>query len=116
MVVITKGHGDDGKRLVVPSAAYDNFYKGAGWRKVDDNSVVPMKKTKRNVDTAPVSDVNDVDDADEWDGYEDDQEEYTKPLSEMNREELEKYAEKLGVDLTGLSTAKQYREAIKAVV
>lgn len=42
------------------------------------------------------------------------EEEVEKPLSEMNRQELERKANSLGVDITGLTTNKQIREAIRS--
>lgn len=102
MVRICKGEGESKKELTVPTAAFDNFYKGAGWQKVDTASE-PIIESEE----------------DEWDGYdenEDNEEEFTKPLSEMTRPELEAYAAKLGVDLSGLTSNKQYREAIKAAM
>lgn len=103
MIRIQKGEGESRKELKVPAAAFNNFYKGAGWQKVD---AVPESASMEAEE-------------DEWDGYEDGEEgddEFTKPLSEMTRPELEAYAAKLGVDLTGLNSNKQYREAIKAAM
>ena len=51
----------------------------------------------------------------DWDSIEDD-EEVSKPISEMNNAELKEYATKLGIDISGLSSNKQLREAIKAVI
>ena len=104
MVTIEKavGNGTASRVLTVPTSAYDNFYKGAGWRIVSS----AVSKTVLNV----------AEEVDEWDGYDDSEEEITKPLSEMNRTELEEYAAKLGVDLSGLTSNKQYREAIKSAM
>lgn len=105
MIKICKGEGNDKKVLKVPEAAYNNFYKGAGWRREDGVSDVVESEESP--------------DEDEWSGYDDEEEndeEIMKPLSEMNRSELEAYAAKLGVDLTGLTSNKQYREAIKAAM
>lgn len=101
MVKIWKGEGEGKRELKVPLAAFENFFKGAGWQKSEGNNTTNTSEE------------------DEWDDYvdgEESEEEFTKPLSEMNRYELEAYAAKLGVDLTGLNTNKQYREAIKAVM
>lgn len=103
MVRIRKGEGENKKELRVPAAAFKNFYEGAGWQRVDAASEFASVETEE----------------DEWDGYEGDEDgddEFTKPLSEMTRPELEAYAAKLGVDLTGLNSNKQYREAIKAAM
>lgn len=100
MVRIQKVVGDGTRELTVSTAAYNNFYKGAGWQKIGVVSTVAAKSEEE----------------DEWDGFEEADEEPSKPLSEMTRYELEAYAAKLGVDLTGLSSNKQYREAIKAAI
>ena len=103
MIRICKGEGESKKELRVPTAAFKNFYEGAGWQRVNATSESTSVETEE----------------DEWDGYEGDEDsddEFTKPLSEMTRSELEAYAVKLGVDLTGLNSNKQYREAIKAAM
>lgn len=103
MLRIYKGEGEGKKELLVPVSAYENFYKGAGWTKGDVVSEASLEEG----------------DEDEWEGYDDGEEgeeEFIKPLSEMSRSELEAYAAKLGVDLTGLNSNKQYREAIKAAM
>lgn len=101
MITIKKtiGKGTE-KVLTIPKSAYDNFYKGAGWQ--FDSATAKTSKTSLEED--------------EWAGYDENEEEITKPLSEMNRAELEEYAAKLGVDLSGLTSNKQYREAIKAAM
>lgn len=100
MVIISKGE----KKLKVTKSAYKNFYKHAGW-------VVEKEKVK----VQSVIDTDDTSD-EEWDEVMADDEEPTKPLSEMNRAELEEAAKELGVNLVGLSTNKQIREAIKAAM
>ena len=87
----------DALKLKVTNSAYKNFYKDAGWDLVD--------AAEEHGEWAEAE-------AEEWAEAEG----VTKPLSEMNRSELEAYAAQLNVDLTGLSSNKQYREAIKAVM
>ena len=87
----------DALKLKVTNSAYKNFYKDAGWDLVD--------AAEEHGECAEAE-------AEEWAEAEG----VTKPLSEMNRSELEAYAAQLNVDLTGLSSNKQYREAIKAVM
>lgn len=95
-----------GKELTVANSAYRNFYKGAGWQVVGN-----VSGHKPHEHMAEESDTTD----EEWDdAMADEDEEPTKPLSEMNRAELEAMASRLGVSLAGLSTNKQIREAIKA--
>lgn len=111
MIRIQKGEGESRKELRVPTAAFNNFYKGAGWQRCD----AAPETVSAPVESGEVEGTEE----DEWDGYEDGDdgdEEVTKPLSEMTRSELEAYAAKLGVDLTGLNSNKQYREAIKAAM
>lgn len=104
MVVIKKGTN----RLKVTNSAYKNFYQYAGW-------VVEEEKTKKKEKPQPEVNNDEVSD-EEWDEAMSDDEEPTKPLSEMNRAELEELAKELGVNLAGLSTNKQIREAIKAAM
>lgn len=103
MVTIIKGEGENRKTLQVARSAYKNFYKGAGWQIDEDVKIVTSQES---------------DEDDEWADYDDngEKDEPMKPLSEMSRAELEERAKELGVDLTGLSSARQMREAIKAAM
>lgn len=105
MVAIKKGS----KRLRVPNSAYENYYKGFGW-KLDDG--VEIKKPAKQVEN-PVEDLSQVDeDEEDWDSVVDEDEEVEKPLSEMNHNELKKKAASLGINTAGLNS-KQLREKIK---
>lgn len=97
MIVIEKG----AKTLEVSKSAYENFYRNAGWHSVEGS----------DLDTATVA-LDDVDE-DAWDKALS-EEEPTKPLSEMNRAELEAEAKRQGVSLAGLSSNKQIRDALRA--
>lgn len=101
MLLIGKGK----KKLKVTDKAYDNFYKNSGWEVLKQLGTKVKKPVKETVES----------EVDEWEGVEDDSE-VKKPLSEMNRQELEEYAAELGVDLSGLTSNKQIREAIKAAM
>ena len=91
----------DGKELKVPVSAYKNFYKNAGWFVSEDNRKI---HTSFNEDS-------------EWDeALAEEEQEPTKPLSEMNRNELEQLAKEMGISLAGLTNTKQIREAIKAAM
>lgn len=91
----------DGKGLTVPTSAYKNFYKNAGWSVADASGVVQPDPSE---------------DA-EWDEVlTEEEQEPTKPLSEMNRGELERLAEQMGISLAGLSNTRQIREALKAAM
>lgn len=122
MVVIVKGD----KKLTVPTSAYNNYYKNAGWiirngkkqeKELEDNNSVEKEEKEVIDDVTEETEENSNEDADgsddeDWDSVMED-EEVEKPLSEMNRQELEDKAASLGVDITGLSTNKQIREAIR---
>jgi hypothetical protein len=112
MIKIKKGQ----KVMSVPSASYDNFYKNAGWKKVEQEAETvctdnDVDLDEVNEDLGPVLEEEEeevIDD--EWANYED--EEVEKPLSEMTDAELKEKAASLGIDTKGLS-AKQIRAKIK---
>ena len=96
----------DGKELTVPKSAYNNFYKNAGWTKVGG----------KDQETVQLEAVEPADDS-EWDeALAEEEQEPTKPLSEMSRSELEQLARKKGISLAGLSNTRQIREAVKAAL
>lgn len=95
----------NGNTVEVTQSAYDNYFKNAGWELVNKPAPQPIKNNK--------SKVEETKEIDEWSDYEDD---VTKPISEMNREELVDYANKNGIDITGLIKNNQIREAIKAAM
>ena len=96
MVTIKKGS----KRLRVPNSAYENYYKGFGW-KLDDGVEVEKVSPKAN---PVVEDLAQVDeDEEDWDSVVDEDEDIEKPLSEMNYDELKKKAASLGINPTGLN-------------
>lgn len=107
---IKKVAGNEVKILIVPASAFDNFYKGAGWTLADEEE----RREEEVLDEEELVDEGDASEEDEWADVVED--EVEKPLSEMNRSELEAKALSLGVDLTGLTSNKQYREAIKAAM
>lgn len=86
----------DGVNLKV----YNNYYKNAGWLIVN----------------SAINHSGDEEDAEEWDKLLEEEGGEEKPLSELNREELEAKAREMGVSLDGLTTVKQFREAIKAAM
>lgn len=96
----------NGKKVEVSKTAFDNFFKNHGWVECK-NSAQPVSNKKE---------VNKVEEIEEdWGEIESD-EDIEKPLSEMNRNELLALAEKLGVDVSGLSKNSQLRDAIKAAM
>lgn len=101
--------GKENKKLKVTNKSFDNFYKSHGWEVIKEYGKSSKKSSKKEEDEW--GDISKQED--EW---EDVDEDVRKPLSEMNRQELEEYAAELGVDLSGLTSNKQIREAIKAVI
>lgn len=110
MVKIAKGN------LVntVPKSAFDNFFKSQGWEMVEGDYTpsIPIVEEKEVEEVAEEQEEN----SDEWDEVMDElkDDEVEKPLSDMNKEELISKANSLGMDITGLNTNKQLREAIKS--
>ena len=104
------------KKLIVTDSAFNNFYKNAGWE-LSSPSQASKKEVVEDVKKEEVENTEqELDEIEEdWDSIEDD-EEVSKPISEMNNAELKEYATKLGIDISGLSSNKQLREAIKAVI
>lgn len=111
MIVITK----NGKTKKVSRDAFVNYYSNSGWVIAGEKSPATShdyeeeEKAHEN-EEEPTDEENDVSD-DEWDEVLKD-EEIEKPLSEMNREELERKATSLGIVVTDMNV-KQIREAIK---
>lgn len=99
MIVIEKGK----MKLSVTKTAYDNFYKDVGWH-------ISSTMVKSSVEQPVDKEVDEPTDED-WDDVIDD--EPTKPLSEMNIDEMRSFAKSKGISLVGLSGAKQIREAIR---
>ena len=104
------------KKSVVTDSAFNNFYKNAGWE-LSSPSQASKKEVVEDVKKEEVENTEQEPDEieEDWDSIEDD-EEVSKPISEMNNAELKEYATKLGIDISGLSSNKQLREAIKAVI
>lgn len=116
MITIIK----NGKTTKVSKSAFENFYKGAGWVEKDsdvvsvDYSNKRIEKIKEVRQQETVEEPVEEDESDEdWEAamQEDDVE---KPLSEMNNYELKQKAESLGIDISGLKSNKEIREAIRA--
>lgn len=101
MVKIVKPNN---KPMMVSQAAYENIYKFAGW------SVSGKAKMEK---PAKVQEESEPDyEADDWDSIPED-EESEKSLSEMSMDELRYKAESMGIDVAGITTARQMREKIK---
>lgn len=92
-VTIYKEH----KKLRVTENAWKEYYKNSGWLIEDEQSN------------------NEVEE--DWDSVlEEEDEGIEKPISEMNNAELRQYAKEHDIDLSGLNSNKQIREAIKSVM
>ena len=103
MVTIKKTLGGREKQLQVSRSAFKNFYQNAGW---------VLTNTTASKQTATFDEAESIDEG--WDEVLE-EEEVTKPLSEMTREELLVKATALGIDTANAST-KQLRAMIKAVM
>lgn len=109
MVQIRKGK----MKTSVTLQAYKNFYKNAGWS-IDgeqNEKIISTGAAAENTETDGVIESA----GDEWDEALND-EKATKPVSEMNRAELEALAAELGVNLDGMTKTSQMRDAIRAAM
>lgn len=117
MVKLVKNNGSSVIRKSIPGGAVNMFLK-AGWEIDKPNIALAVNEEKRNM--RDIDDVKQVESSDEWDEAEKELQEetdevkYEKPISEMNEAELRKYAQEKGVNLNGLSSIKQIRQAIRA--
>lgn len=94
MVAIKKGS----KKLRVPNSAYENYYKGFGWKLDDGQEIISSKSETVAEELAQIDE-----DEEDWDSVVDEDEEVEKPLSEMSYDELKKKAASLGINPTGLN-------------
>lgn len=106
----------NGKIMTVARSAYNEVYKPNGWAIVDG---VEEENVEKNIEEENVESENESEDEltdDDWADIEEeanDLEGVSKPLSEMNRNELEAEAEKLGIDISAAKSNKQLRELIR---
>ena len=109
MVKITKGNLEN----IVSKAAFDNYFASQGWvMEGVESPSKPILEVKEEPMENSDEEVND----EEWDNALEElqDEEVEKPLSDMNKDELISKANSLGIDISGLNTNKQLREAIKS--
>lgn len=105
----------NGKTMTVARSAYEEIFKSNGWQPVNGNNEnVEVKNDVKDVpiENNPEDELTD----DDWANVEEemnDLEGVTKPLSEMNRSELEALAAELGIDVSEAKSNKQLRELIK---
>lgn len=113
------------KYLTIPAGAYKHQYAPAGWHLEHDSHITKSMKSPQVHETEPVDEneeieqeemeesVDDVEAVESNDDVEDLEE---KPLSELTVPELRVLAEHKGIDITGLTSAKRLREAIKSTM
>ena len=108
----------DNKQSKVPSGSVKQ-YLAAGWELVEEADKKPAaKEVKEESIGEETQDDSEWDDA-EWEEEDEDsrlEELEEKPLSEMNNKELREYADLKGVNLVGLTSNKQIREAISSAL
>lgn len=114
MIKIRKGS----KTLVIPAGAYDTIYAPAGWERADGTkkSVKEPQKVEKTPEPLEESEEEfeeELDEEDEDVEYVDPEELNEKPLEELDFEELKILAEYLDIDVKGLKSKKDVREAIK---
>ena len=115
----------NGKTLEVSKSAFKNFYENSGWEEVGemptssnnqkaqeedlDKNTINNKAKEDNVLPESPSESSDAD----WDEVmNEEDEDVQKPISEMNRNELIKFAADNDISLVGLTKNAQFREAI----
>lgn len=114
-VKIVKGS----KTQEVSQSAFENFFKNSGWEIAGNKPATPQLKKEKEIEK--VEENNNTEEDDEWAEAmkeEDSEEEIEdegieKPLSEMTKKELIKFADEKGISLAGLSTVSQFRQAIE---
>lgn len=114
-VKIVKGS----KTQEVSQSAFENFFKNSGWEIAGKKPAIPQSENEKEIEK--VEENNNTEEDDEWAEAmkeEDSEEEIEdegieKPLSEMTKKELIKFADEKGISLAGLSTVSQFRQAIE---
>lgn len=114
MAFITINKGD--KTLKVMESAFEEYFANQGWSisHIVGESVAVEETAPVEPIAEPKMEANDSEEED-WSEFEDEgnDEEVEKPLSEMNRSELEEKANSLGIDISEAKSNKQIREIIR---
>lgn len=113
-VKIVKGS----KTQEVSQSAFENFFKNSGWEIAGNKPAIPQ--SEKEIEKVEEEN-NNTEEDDEWaeamkeeDSEEEiEDEDIEKPLSEMTKKELIKFADEKGISLAGLSTVSQFRQAIE---
>lgn len=108
------------KTQEVSQSAFENFFKNSGWEIAGNKPATPQSEKEKEVEKVEEEN-NNTEEDDEWAEAmkeEDSEEEIEdegieKPLSEMTKKELIKFADEKGISLAGLSTVSQFRQAIE---
>lgn len=107
------------KTQEVSQSAFENFFKNSGWEIAGNKPATPQFEEEKEAEK--VEENNNTEEDDEWaeamkeeDSEEEiEDEDIEKPLSEMTKKELIKFADEKGISLAGLSTVSQFRQAIE---
>lgn len=123
MVKIEKNVGGARKEMMVPSGAVAQFLR-QGWRKSgsvakssnsDNKGAAPVETHEEQLPDVSVDEEDDTSEDSAWDDVETElaEEEYEKPIGEMNEAELRAYAKKHNINISSLNSVKQIRGAIR---
>ena len=116
----------------VPKKTFEDYFKNAGWVEAGKNPASsnsqeaqeePSNKkviNNKEKDKVVIPEAPGDSEKDEWDEVledeEEEDEEIHKPIAEMNREELIKFAKDNNISLAGLTKNNQFKEAIRAAL
>lgn len=115
MITITK----NGKMLLVPRAAFNANYKNQGWSETDKISKEEAKTEKIEAEKTVVQaipektdeemneeEIENINVEDDW---------HDKPISEMSKEEVKRYADELGIETRGKNVREVKEEIISKI-
>ena len=116
MAFVEIQRGNDKK--TVSFSSFENFFKSAGWKvagEIPATSAPVKKELKKEKKHAEVEKKVEEPVVDEWEAIlnAEAEEGIEKPISEMNKKELVKYAKEHNISLEGLTTVNQFRNAIQ---
>lgn len=129
MAFITITKNNQTKR--VSKGSFEDYFKNAGWVEAGKNPASsnsqeaqeePSNKkviNNKEEDKDVIPEAPGDSEKDEWDEVledEEEDEEIHKPIAEMNREELIKFAKDNNISLAGLTKNNQFKEAIRAAL
>lgn len=114
MIKIRKGS----KTLMIPAGAYDTIYAPAGWERAEkpnttEKSVEKPQEPDETPESLEEEPEEELEEEEEDVEYVDPEELNEKPLEELDFEELKILAEYLDINIKGLKSKKEVRDAIK---